>query len=224
MARPLLPDDLWDQIAPLLPPPRPRPKGGRRPIGDQAALTGILFVVRSVLPWEMLPAEMGCGSGMSCWWRLRDWQAAGVWGRLHHVLLERLHAAGEIDWSRACLDSASVPSTKGVYHRPEPDGPGQAGHEAPPRHRRAWHPTRLLSERGQPARQRDDGGHPRCHPASAERSARATATPSGQAARRQSLRWQTSSARMPGAGIVPRIARKGIESSEKLGRHRWVVV
>lgn len=113
MARPLPPDDLWGEIASLLPPPRARPKGGRRPIENRSALTGILFVLRSGLPWEMLPAEMGCGSGMSCWRRLRDWQAAGVWSRLHHVLLERLHAAGEIDWSRACLDSASVPAQKG---------------------------------------------------------------------------------------------------------------
>jgi transposase len=112
MARPLLPDDLWDAIAPLLPPPRPRPKGGRRPIANRAAPTGILFVLRSGLPWEMLPAEMGCGCGMSCWRRLRDWQGAGVWTRLHQVLLERLHAAGEIDWSRASLDSASVPAKK----------------------------------------------------------------------------------------------------------------
>jgi transposase len=114
MARPLLPNDLWTEIAPLLPPPRPRPKGGRRPIENRAALTGILFVLRSGVPWEMLPAEMGCGCGMSCWRRLRDWQAAGVWGRLHQVLLERLHAAGEIDWSRASLDSASLPAKKGA--------------------------------------------------------------------------------------------------------------
>ncbi|OAH36854.1 transposase [Methylorubrum populi] len=113
MARPLLPDDLWIEIAPLLPPPRPRLKGGRPPIDNRAALTGILFVLRSGLPWEMLPAEMGCGSGMSCWRRLRDWQAADVWTRLHQVLLERLHAAGEIDWRRASLDSASVPAKKG---------------------------------------------------------------------------------------------------------------
>ena len=117
MARPLLPNDLWDTIAPLLPPPRPRPKGGRRPIANRAALTGILFVLRSGLPWEMLPAEMGCGCGMSCWRRLRDWQEAGVWARLHQVLLERLHAAGEIDWSRASLDSASVPAKKGALRR-----------------------------------------------------------------------------------------------------------
>jgi transposase len=114
MARPLLPNDLWREIAPHLPPPRPRPKGSRRPIGNRAALTGILFVLRSGLPWEMLPAEMGCGCGMSCWRRLRDWQKAGLWKHLHQVLLERLHAAGEIDWSRASLDSASVPAQKGA--------------------------------------------------------------------------------------------------------------
>ena len=113
MARPLLPDDLWTAIAPLLPPHPPRPKGGRPRVDDRAALTGILFVLRSGIPREMLPAEMKCGCGMSCWRRLRDWQAAGVWRRLHRVLLERLHAAGEIDWSRASVDSASVPAKKG---------------------------------------------------------------------------------------------------------------
>ncbi len=65
MARPLLPADLWAEIAPLLPPPRSRPKGGRPPIDNRAALPGILFVLRSGLPWEMLPDEMGCGCGMN---------------------------------------------------------------------------------------------------------------------------------------------------------------
>lgn len=114
MARSLLSHDLWDEIAPLLPSPRPGLKGGRPPIDNRAALTVILFVLRSGLPWEMLPAEMGCGSGISCWRRLRDWQAAGVWSRLHQVLLERLHAAGQIDWSRASLDSDSAPAKKGA--------------------------------------------------------------------------------------------------------------
>jgi len=114
MARPLVPDDLWAAIAPLLPPARPKPKGGRPPIPDRAALTGIIFVLKSGIPWEMLPREMGCGSGMSCWRRLRDWQGAGVWAALHRVLLERLHGAGEIDWRRAALDSASVPAKRGA--------------------------------------------------------------------------------------------------------------
>lgn len=117
MARPLVPDDLWAAIAPLLPPARSGPKGGRPPVPDRAALTGILFVLKSGLPWEMLPAGMGCGSGMSCWRRLRDWQAAGVWAALHRVLLGRLHGAGQIDWRRAALDSASVPAKRGARRR-----------------------------------------------------------------------------------------------------------
>ena len=114
MAKPLVSDDLWAAIEPLLPPERPKPKGGRPRLADRAALTGIVFVLVSGIPWERLPAEMGCGCGMSCWRRLRDWQEAGVWARLHQVLLERLHAAGQIDWSRASLDSASVPAKKGA--------------------------------------------------------------------------------------------------------------
>jgi transposase len=82
-------------------------------VPDRAALCGILFVLRTGLPWEYLPAEMGCGSGMTCWRRLRDWQKAGVWAALHRVLLEQLQAAGQLDWSRASLDSASVPAKKG---------------------------------------------------------------------------------------------------------------
>ena len=114
MAKPLVPDDLWAVIEPLLPRERPKPKGGRPRLLDRAALTGILFVLRSGLPWEMLPAEMGCGSGMSCWRRLRDWQEAGVWAALHRALLERFQAAGQIDWRRASLDSTSVPAKRGA--------------------------------------------------------------------------------------------------------------
>ena len=114
MARALVPDDLWAAIEPLLPPARPKPRGGRPPIPDRAALTGIVFVLRSGVPWEMLSREMGCGPGMSCWRRLRDRQAAGVWAAPHRVLLERLHGAGEIDWRRAALDSAAVPAKRGA--------------------------------------------------------------------------------------------------------------
>ena len=114
MAKDLLPDDLWAVIEPLLPVGRPKPKGGRPPVPNRAVLTGILFVLRSGIPWEMLPAELGCGSGMTCWRRLRDWQAAGVWTRLHRAFLDRLGAAERIDWSRAALDSASVPAKRGA--------------------------------------------------------------------------------------------------------------
>src|SRR3954447_21375305 len=114
MARPLVSDALWAEIEPLLPPPKPRPKGGRPPVPDRAALGGILFVLKSGIPWEMLPKEMGCGSGMTCWRRLRAWQAAGVWSRLHRALLDRLGRANAIDWGRCSIDSASVPAKRGA--------------------------------------------------------------------------------------------------------------
>ena len=114
MAKPLLPDDLWALIEPLIPPDPPRPKGGRQRIPSRQALLGILFVLHTGIPWEFLPAEVAGCSGMTCWRRLRDWQQAGVWQRLHHELLNRLHQAGRIDWSRASLDSASVPAKRGA--------------------------------------------------------------------------------------------------------------
>src|SRR5919206_3751037 len=114
MAKPLVSDALWETIAPLLPDEPPKPKGGRPRVPDRAALTGIIFVLKSGIPWEMLPQEMGCGSGSTCWRRLRDWEAAGVWEGLHRVLLDRLGEADEIDWSRASLDSASIPAKRGA--------------------------------------------------------------------------------------------------------------
>src|SRR4028118_1415697 len=116
--RPLLDDKLWEQIVPLLPPEKPRPRGGRPRVPDHAALTGILFVLRSGIPWEMLPREMGCGSGMTCWRRLRDWQQAGVWEKLQRVLLDRLGRRNAIDFRRAALDSASVAAKGGLGDRP----------------------------------------------------------------------------------------------------------
>ena len=114
MRCPLLPDELWSLISPLLPPDRPKPKGGRPRVPARAALTGILFVLRTGIGWEMLPLELGCGSGVTCWRRLRDWQQAGLWDRLHRELLNRLHEADRIDWSRACIDSASVAAKRGA--------------------------------------------------------------------------------------------------------------
>src|SRR5215203_7022476 len=112
--KPLVSDELWALVAPLLPPEPPKPKGGRLRVSDRAALSGIIFVLKTGIPWEMLPPEMGCGSGVTCWRRLRDWQEAGVWDRLHRELLDRLGEADQIDWSRASLDSASVPAKRGV--------------------------------------------------------------------------------------------------------------
>ena len=117
MAKPILPDELWKIIEPLLPPEPPKPKGGRPRIPDRACLTGILFVLRTGIPWEYLPKEMGCGSGVTCWRRLRDWQKAGVWEKIHRVLLDRLGGADKIDFSRAVADSASVRAVLGGRKR-----------------------------------------------------------------------------------------------------------
>jgi transposase len=96
MAEPLVSDALWALIAPLLPERPPRPKGGRPPLDDRKVLEGIVFVLRTGIPWAMLPKAMGCGSGMTCWRRLRDWQAAGVFGRLHRALLDRQGERGRL--------------------------------------------------------------------------------------------------------------------------------
>jgi transposase len=113
MAAALLPDRLWDLIEPFLPILPRRPQGGRPRVSDRACLTGIVFVLRSGIPWRMLPQQLGCGSGMTCWRRLRDWQRAGVWDLMHFALLDWLARSGQIDWSRAVVDSCSIRAVYG---------------------------------------------------------------------------------------------------------------
>jgi len=113
MAGPLLPDDLWDEIADLFPAYEPSPDGGRHPIEPRAVLTAILFVLKTGIGWEDLPAEaFGC-SYKTCKRRLEDWAAAGLWSRLHRLFLTRLREADRIDWSRAVVDTSSVKAPLG---------------------------------------------------------------------------------------------------------------
>ncbi len=118
MAAPLVPDDLWAAIRPLWPPVLPKPKGGRPRVADRVALTGVLFVLRTGIPWREVPAEMGCSS-KTCSRRLVGWHATGVWRALYRALLKRLQGGDRLDRSRASLDSASV-GAKGEARRPAP--------------------------------------------------------------------------------------------------------
>jgi transposase len=122
----LLPDALWQEIQPLLPPrPGPSPKGGRPPVDDRAALRGIVFVTRTGIPWQALPTEVFGVSGSSCWRKLRAWQRLGVWPALHRRLLDRLGKAEGVDLDIGVVDSQSVRAVKGG---PTPDpAPWTAG-------------------------------------------------------------------------------------------------
>src|SRR5213592_1895200 len=151
MAKELLPDAFWARIAPL-------------------------FVLKTGIPWEYLPAEMGCGSGMTCW------------RRLHQVLLEELAQADRIDWDRAALDSAAVPAPGGPRNGQEPNGSRQTGHEAPSCGRRPRHPARGPGERRERARFEDDARHRRRHRAHPRQDARQAPSPTAQAPCRQGLR------------------------------------
>ncbi|HJV87624.1 MAG TPA: IS5 family transposase [Noviherbaspirillum sp.] len=114
MARQLVDDELWEIVQSLLPVQQRRTTHpGRKRLDERRVLTGILFVLQSGLPWDMLPQEMGCGSGMTCWRRASDWQKAGVWEKLHHILLAKLRNADRLDFSRVIADSSSVRAVHG---------------------------------------------------------------------------------------------------------------
>lgn len=114
MARPLLTDELWAAVEPILPAPKPRRFRfpGRKPVENRVALNAILFVLKTGIPWEDLPAEMGC-CGMTCWRRLAKWQQLGVWDKIHRLFLELLNGADQIDWKRAILDSSYIRAVGG---------------------------------------------------------------------------------------------------------------
>lgn len=128
MARELLPNDLWELIEPLIPEHERRFRyPGRKPLDHRKVLTGVLFVLRTGIPWEDLPQELGCGCGMTCWNHLKEWQEAGIWQRIHERLLSKLRQADKLDWSRAVVDSGSVRAVLGGQNRPQPNGSQEIG-------------------------------------------------------------------------------------------------
>ncbi|WP_442818483.1 IS5 family transposase [Streptomyces sp. NBC_01237] len=123
MSADLVPDDLWERVAPLLPPrpPRRHRYPGRLPADDRAALRGIVYVLRKSVSWRDVPAEqVGC-SGVTAWRRLRDWTEAGVWPRLHEVLLAELRKEGLLEMDDASIDGSHVRALKrGAHTGPSP--------------------------------------------------------------------------------------------------------
>jgi transposase len=111
----LVDDAFWAVLEPLLP-ERPPPRTGRPRVSDRAAFTAIVFVLVTGVPWRMVPKEIGC-SRVTAWRRLRAWQAAGVWERLHRELLRRLNAAGRIEWSHGIVDSSQIRAVQGGSDR-----------------------------------------------------------------------------------------------------------
>jgi transposase len=104
---------LWNAIVPLLPERKLSPKGGRPPVPDRACLEGIIFVLKTGMPWQMLPTRLGYGSGSTCWRRFHTWTQLGVWPELHRRLLRVLGRRGRLNLERAVIDSASVRALKG---------------------------------------------------------------------------------------------------------------
>ena len=225
MSKLLVEDGLWERVEPLLPAPKPRRfrHPGRRPLDNRAALTGILFVLKTGLPWNELPREMGCGSGAACWVRLHEWHRLGVRAALHKLLLAELRYADKIDWSRAAADSTTLRALRGGDKTGKtPTDRGRKGTKdhlltdgngvplsahATAANRHDVTQLKTLVEEVPPVAGKP--GHPKRKPAAvlADRAY-------DSQAHREWLRAH---------GILPVLARRGLAHGSGLGVYRWVV-
>src|SRR2546423_2063447 len=114
MAEPLVTDELWTEVQPLLPKHPPDPRGGAPRTPDRPCLEGIVHVLRTGTQWQQLPKTQRWPSGSTCWRRFTEWTTAGVWPQLHRRLLNRLGIADAPDVHTVIVDSASVPAKKGA--------------------------------------------------------------------------------------------------------------
>ena len=124
MSKPLVTDELWGIVEPIFPKHEPSPKGGRPRVPDRVCLTGLLFLLKTGLPWEDFPCEMGC-CGMTLWNRFKEWTQAGVWEQLHAVLLDHLRKHDALDLEKVVVDSASVRAVHGGKKRDRAPWTGQ---------------------------------------------------------------------------------------------------
>jgi transposase len=113
MAGPLVPDELWNEIADLFPKHVQSPEGGRHPIDNRTVLTAIIFVLKTGIAWEDLPSEaFGC-SYKTCNRRLQEWTALGLVQQIHLLFLAKLRASDQLDWSRVLIDCSHVKAPMG---------------------------------------------------------------------------------------------------------------
>ncbi|MFI8308075.1 IS5 family transposase [Streptomyces sp. NPDC085927] len=215
-------DERWSLIEPLWPEPGPKLVAGRPRVPDRQALCGILFVLHTGIQWEYLPQELGFGSGMTCRRRLAAWNEAGVWDRLHVVLLTKLRAAKRLDRSRAVIDSPRQGRSAGPQSGPGPVDrarPGSKHHV-------------LVAGRGIPLAVSLAGGNrndvTQLLPLLAK--VPSVAGPVGRPRRRPGLvlgdrGYDHDKYRrlLWALGIRPVIARRGVPHGSGLAVHRWVV-
>ncbi|MFJ6629749.1 IS5 family transposase [Streptomyces albidoflavus] len=221
----LVPDALWERVAPLLPPPpeRRRRHPGRLRVPDRTALAGVLYVLRTGVAWRDMPVErVGC-SGVTAWRRLRDWTEAGVWPRLHEVLLAELRTTGLLEMDDCAIDGSHVRALgRGDHTGPSPVDrarPGSKHHLIVDRHGtpvavtltggNRHDVTQLLPLLEAIPHIRGLRGRPRRRPR------RLFADRGYDFDKYRRLLWKR--------GTKPVIARRGVAHGSGLGKTRWVV-
>ena len=205
---------------PLLP-ERPARRIGRPRVDGRVAFTAILFVLLTGLPWRLVPQEIGC-SGVTAWRRLREWQAAGVWARLHRELLWRLNATGQLDWSVGVVDASRIRALRG--------GP-LTGPSPVDRARTGSKHDLIVDRHGVPLSVALTGGNrndvtrllPLVDGIGAVAGERGRPRQRPDLVIRSRPRPRQVPPRLWRRGVKPMIARRAVEHGSGLGRLRWVV-